>query len=163
MKTPGDEGCRICRVDATHVADLINIGRETNLSPWSAASYLDEIKNPSSVMLRLVSDENETVGFVVGRLVIGGTIETSYDAEIYNIAVASGHQGNGFGQILLGSFLAEVTALGARNVWLEVRESNKKAIDLYRRNGFENVQTRPNFYDEPREAALLMRLQILGK
>jgi ribosomal-protein-alanine N-acetyltransferase len=48
-------------------------------------------------------------------------------------------------------------------VWLEVRESNHKAIAFYVKNGFEQVQTRPNFYENPREAALLMRLKLPPK
>jgi ribosomal-protein-alanine N-acetyltransferase len=162
MVTP-EHGSRICRVDATHIADLIEIGNETNLSPWSADSYLEEIKNPNAIMLRLVSDDNETMGFVVGRVVMGGNIESRPDAEIYNIAISGDYQGNGYGQKLLDRFMSEVTAHRVHNVWLEVRESNKRAIDLYSRNGFEKVQTRPNFYQNPREAALLMRLRIPGK
>ena len=161
--SPVGHNPRICRIDATHVADLIRIGEETNLSPWSADSYLEEIRNPKAIMLRLVSEENETIGFVVGRLVSGGSIEERCDAEIYNIAISTSYQGNGHGQTLLDKFLDEVELRGAHNVWLEVRESNARAIDLYSRNGFEKVQTRPNFYENPREAALLMRLRKLGK
>ena len=152
---------RICSVESSHIADLIRLGEQTNLSPWSAQSYLDEIKNPNSIMLRLVSDENETIGFVVGRLVQGGEIEVRMDAEIYNIAVAAEHQGKGNGLILLRSFLRGSKDRGAGFVWLEVRESNKKAIDFYKYNGFDKVQTRPNFYSNPRENAILMRLKLV--
>ena len=46
------------------------------------------------------------------------------------------------------------------NIWLEVRESNTRAIVFYTRNGFERVQTRTNFYENPREHAILMRLRL---
>lgn len=133
------------------------------MSPWSAQSYLDEIKNPDAILLRLVSSENEIIGFVVGRLVPGGNVEFRTDAEIYNIAVVSEHRNTGNGQLLLDEFLKISIERGAKNVWLEVRESNRSAIAFYRKNGFEQVQTRPNFYKDPRESALLMRLDLTAQ
>ena len=60
---------RICGIHTGHVADLIHIGDTVGLSPWTAENYLDELKNPDSVMLRLVSIDNKTLGFVVGGVV----------------------------------------------------------------------------------------------
>ncbi len=151
---------RIRPVEAAHIADLIEIGEETNLSRWTFQNYLDEMKNPSAIMLRLVDDENVTIGFVVGRTVLGGEVEMLLDAEIYNIAIGIAHQGSGYGQTLFNEFLRICFARQVQNIWLEVRESNKKAIAFYERNGFTHVQTRKNFYSEPREPALLMRLKL---
>ena len=149
---------RIRPVEASHIADLIRIGEETNLSRWTAQNYLDEMKNDAAIMLRLVSEDNSTIGFVVGRTVIGGEIEEQLDAEIYNIAVDVERQGNGHGQVLFDEFVRACIAKQVKNIWLEVRESNQKAITFYEKNGFTQVQTRTNFYTDPREAALLMRL-----
>jgi ribosomal-protein-alanine N-acetyltransferase len=151
---------RIRPVEAAHVADLIRIGVETNLSPWTAQSYLDEIKNPDSIMLRLVADDNTLIGFVVGRVVTGGEMETRRDAEIYNIAVVDSQQRTGCGQTLFDAFASICAKRGVANIWLEVRESNAKAIRFYERNGFKLVQTRNHFYENPREHALLMRLVL---
>ena len=151
---------RICRVDASHIAELIRIGEETNLSRWTAQSYLDEMKNPDSVMLRLAGDDNSTVGFVVGRFVSGGQIETVADAEIYNIAIVESEQRMGFGQLLFDRFLSVCRDQQAANIWLEVSQSNTKAISFYEKNGFEPVQTRNHFYDNPREHAILMRRSL---
>ena len=151
---------RIRPVEASHIADLIRIGDETHLSRWTAENYLDEMKNPSAIMLRLIDEENVTIGFVVGRTVLGGESETQLDAEIYNIAIDTGQQGNGYGQLLFEEFLNVCRSRGVTNIWLEVRESNQKAIAFYEKNGFVTVQTRNNFYTDPREAALLMRLVV---
>ena len=155
-----ENAARICPVAPSHIADLIRIGDQTNLSPWSANSYLEEMKNLNSIMLRLVNNENEMIGFVVGRLVPCGDVETRTDAEIYNIAVVDEQQCKGNGQKLLTSFLTQCAQRSASYVWLEVRESNRKAINFYSKNGFKQVQSRPNFYENPREAALLMRLDM---
>ena len=149
---------RVRPVKASHIADLVLIGEETNLSRWSAQSYLEEIKNPDSLMLRLEADDNSTIGFIVGRSVVGGQIETVTDAEIYNIAVTKHEQRKGFGQLLFDAFGSQCRKREVANIWLEVRESNVNAIAFYERNGFEPVQTRQSFYENPREHAILMRL-----
>jgi len=151
---------RIRPVEASHIIDLIRIGEETNLSRWTAQNYLDEMKNTSAIMLRLVAEDNATIGFVVGRTVIGGEIDTQFDAEIYNIAIDVAQQGNGHGQVLFDEFLNICSALDVKNIWLEVRESNQPAIAFYERNGFSSVQTRNHFYDNPREHAVLMKLTL---
>lgn len=154
------DSLRIRPIDASNVAELMLIGEETNLSHWSAQSYLDEMKNPDSVMHRLVGSDNSTIGFIVGRLVIGGEIDPCIDAEIYNIAVTEKEQRKGFGQFLLNAFIVKCLKKEAANLWLEVRESNEKAITFYEKNGFTTVQTRPFFYQNPREHALLMKLVL---
>lgn len=160
MSTSSETECRVRPVDSSHIGDLIRIAEETNLSPWSAQSYLDEMKNPDAVMLRLESDDNLTVGFVVGRIILGGLIEAQTDAEIYNIAVIQPLRKNGHGQTLLDSFLDKCRERSTVDVWLEVRESNASAIRFYERNGFERVQTRNHFYTDPVENALMMRKHL---
>ena len=160
MNADDQNTLRIRPVEAAHIADLIRIGEETNLSHWSARSYLDEMKNPDSVMLRLVGSDIVTIGFIVGRFVLGGETDAGTDAEIYNIAVSETEQRKGLGQFLFNAFIAKCLKNKAANVWLEVRESNEKAITFYKKNGFAVVQTRPSFYQNPREHALLMKLSL---
>lgn len=159
-RTSAECTTRIRPVEAPHIADLMRIAEETNLSPWSAQNYLDELKNPDSIMLRLVADDNSTLGFVVGRIVAGGKIRTQVDAEIYNIAVSCEDQGKGHGQALFDAFVANCGCKNARQIWLEVRQSNRQATAFYERNGFTLVQTRNHFYENPREHALLMKLDL---
>lgn len=151
---------RIRGVEAAHISELIRIGDETNLSHWSAQSYLEEMKNADAVMLRAVGEDNSTIGFVVGRLVVGGDVKMRTDAEIYNIAVTRSEQRRGRGQLLFDSFLAVCREKEAATIWLEVRESNLQAIAFYEKNGFMPVQTRRSFYDNPREHAILMKLVL---
>lgn len=163
MSRPVPEQCedsRIRQVDPLHVVDLIRIGEETNLSPWSAHSYLEEMKNPNAILLRSVNDKNQTIGFIVGRLVSGGETVIRTDAEIYNIAVTVDEQRRGCGQSLFDAFRSSCDKRNVSNIWLEVRESNAGAIRFYEKNGFERVQSRRHFYENPREHAILMRLAL---
>jgi ribosomal-protein-alanine N-acetyltransferase len=149
---------RIRTVEASHISDLIRMGEATNLSPWSAQSYLEEMKNADAIMLRLVGEDNSTIGFVVGRTIGGGDTGALADAEIYNIAVSEDEQRRGCGQQLFDAFASICRQRQVGNIWLEVRESNEKAIGFYKKNGFTSVQTRGSFYDNPREHAILMKL-----
>lgn len=151
---------RIRNIEASHISNLIRIADETNISQWSAQSYLEEMKNSDALMLRLVTEDNSTIGFIVGRLVAGGVVETQIEAEIYNIAVTENERRKGCGQKLFDAFRDACQHREAANIWLEVRESNQKAINFYEKNGFTRVQTRNYFYDNPREHALLMKLKL---
>jgi ribosomal-protein-alanine N-acetyltransferase len=72
------------------------------------------------------------------------------EAEILNIAVAPSHRRNGIATALIDS-------LDAPEVFLEVRESNEPAQRLYSKLGFRTVGRREQYYDDPEEAALVMR------
>lgn len=140
---------------AAHIGAMIRIAEATNLSPWSAQNYFDELKTERSIMLCLENSTCKIIGFIVGRLVPAAE-ENKTDAEIYNIAVHEHEQGKGKGRRLLDAFLERCQDLKVGHIWLEVRESNERAIKFYIKNGFEQVQKRPNFYQNPREHALLM-------
>lgn len=140
---------------------MIRIAAATNINQWSAHNYFDELKMRSSVMLGLMGDSGKLLGFIIGRIV-GGASAGTRDAEIYNIAVVPSHQGKGLGQTLFTDFLERCCKAEAENIWLEVRESNLTAIAFYRKNRFREVQKRVNFYEHPRENALLMRRKLKG-
>lgn len=151
---------RIHQIDSSHIGDLIRIADATNLNPWTAAHYLDEIKNPDGIMFRLESENSETAGFIVGRIVPSMDGGPAEDAEIYNIGVALHFQRQGFGQALINRFFTACRPRKVRNVWLEVRVSNNAARQLYGKNGFITVATRKGFYADPHEDGLLMKCEL---
>ena len=150
---------RVRRVNSLDIADLIRIADETNLNPWSAQNYIDELQTDTSILLAIGTENRRTIGFLAGRIVPGGDHE-GFDGEVYNLAVIVGFQGLGHAQDLFDHFLGACREQSVMNVWLEVRESNSRAIRFYARNGFEPVQKRNAFYENPREHAILMRLSL---
>src|SRR3954453_16768933 len=105
-QTDTPKSIRVRTIDASSIADLIRIAEETGLSPWSPDDLIAEIKNPNAVVMKAISDTNEFLGFVVGRLVPGGEGKCASDAEIYNIAIAGSYQQKGLGQRLFDEFLS---------------------------------------------------------
>ncbi len=151
---------RIREIDSSHIAGLIQIAEDTNLNRWTAAHYLDELKNTDAIMLRLESLENETVGFIVGRIVPSLDNEAAADAEIYNIGIDPRFQRMGCGQTLIEAFMTACRKRHVEKVWLEVRVSNEPARRIYEKNGFRAVSTRKAFYTDPTEDGVLMRCDI---
>jgi ribosomal-protein-alanine acetyltransferase len=92
-------------------------------------------------------------GFIVGRAV-------SEDWEIENIAVAGAVRHRGLGTRLLEEFIALARARGAQSVFLEVRESNLAARQLYEKYAFVETGRRKRYYCEPEEDAIVYRLGV---
>jgi ribosomal-protein-alanine N-acetyltransferase len=86
------------------------------------------------------------------------------EATLLNIAVAPAVRGQGVGRRLLASALPRLCQCGTKQLFLEVRPSNRAAIALYRSLGFRDDGLRPNYYAAraglPTEDALLMSLSI---
>jgi ribosomal-protein-alanine N-acetyltransferase len=76
------------------------------------------------------------------------------EAEILTLAVAPECRRRGVASEMLHTFLASVTG----RVFLEVRQSNVAAQQLYRKLGFVTAGVRRDYYESPREEAVLMQL-----
>ncbi len=98
----------------------------------------------------VIEEQGPVAGFIVGQ-----SIADQWDIE--NIAVASPSQRKGLGSRLLGEFLHHVRSSGAVAVYLEVRESNQAARNLYEKWGFSEAGRRRSYYVEPLEDALVLK------
>jgi len=119
---------------------------------WSAADYA-RIFAAGSQYVALVLEGREVEGFAVARGV--GT-----EWEIENIAVAGAAQRHGLGTHLLVELLERLRQAGARNVFLEVRESNRPARALYEKWAFVESGRRKAYYRDPDEDAVLYRFVV---
>jgi ribosomal-protein-alanine N-acetyltransferase len=79
------------------------------------------------------------------------------EAEVLNIAVDPARRGASLGGRLLDAGISEARSRGAHEIFLEVRESNVAALDLYRSRGFEAIARRKKYYRTPVEDALVLR------
>ena len=121
---------------------------ETFSMPWSAADFLDMIRCEYAYYV-VAKERNEILGCCGIRNMCG-------DGEITNVVVRQIHRRKGIGELMLRGLMEQSRAIGVKNYTLEVRETNEAAIRLYEKLGFSVEGRRKNFYEKPREDALIM-------
>jgi [ribosomal protein S18]-alanine N-acetyltransferase len=111
----------------------------------------------------VVEDESGLAGFAVATaLSIPHTPaeDAPAECELELVLVPAHARRRGIGGMLVQTVLAWARDQGATEIWLEMRESNMRAVGLYQRCGFTTAGRRPGYYVDPTEDALLMRLRI---
>jgi len=89
----------------------------------------------------------QVAGFLVSRAL------AEWETELLNLAVAPDFRRQRVARKLVESLLAESPGV----VYLEVRESNRAAREFYNHMGFQEVSLRGGYYQEPPEAAIVMK------
>ncbi len=100
----------------------------------------------------------EEAGEVVGYAVLSYVMD---EGSLDNIAVAPDHRRQGVADALLEGLVRLARERALAFVTLEVRASNGPAAALYKKHGFAQVGRRTNYYERPREDAILMTLVIV--
>ena len=80
--------------------------------------------------------------------------------ELANLAVRPEYRGQGYAARLLDHVLRNARERDVEAIYLEVRASNERALELYEGFGFLRVGVRKNYYDKPKEDALVMRMLL---
>ena len=103
----------------------------------------------------VVGDREILFGFLAVR-----SIDAAREMELLNLAVGPNWRRRGYASALLGAALSEGRERGFESVFLEVRESNERALSFYKKHGFAQSGRRPNYYRHPAEAAITMSLRL---
>lgn len=147
----------ISRASETDIPELVRVSEACQLSPWSPAGFLDELRRPDSVLLCARNGRKTVVGFIVGRIY---SESENRAGEIYNIGVLAEARRCGIGSRLLELFISRCLDAKIEEIWLEVRVSNLTAIQFYEDKGFSVAARRKNFYSDPVEDASQMNLSL---
>lgn len=119
---------------------------------WSLSSIRDSI-NDNSYYFDKILDGETVVGYVFFKL--------SFDeAELVKIAINNNYRNLGHAYALLNKSIDQLRVKDIKKIFLEVRSSNDIAIKLYRSIGFEQIGSRKNFYHNPIEDAIIMKLEF---
>ena len=144
---------RIVPMEQAHVADIAALEIACFSDPWQESAVASELSNPLS--LWLVALEGSAVCGYIGSQTCGE------ESDMMNLAVAPEYRRQGVAQKLTEELSRRLREKGSRCLALEVRESNSAAIALYKKLGFVEVGRRPNYYFHPREAALILRKELV--
>jgi ribosomal-protein-alanine N-acetyltransferase len=112
--------------------------------------YTWELQNPEVCHIYVVRTKDcRVAGFCAFWLVVD-------EVHVNNVALRPAYRAKGLGTALMRRVLTEARRLGAVRATLEVRASNQGARRFYEAMGFAVTATRPRYYSEPTEDALIL-------
>lgn len=142
------------RLEPMQVGDLETVSlieHQSFTTPWSQSMFLSELKNPTSHLLvaRLKQAPGDIVGHIGYRVVVD-------EMHIVIVAVDPAWRRQGIAKQMLCQAMDHARDAACTKATLEVRVSNAAAQQLYFRQGFAPIGTRPRYYMRPPEDALIL-------
>ena len=131
--------------DINYIEQIFNLEKEIFINSAFNKSYMETlIKADNSFIYTYIIDDK-----VCGYLMVLDSIDVY---EILAIATIEEYRNKGIAQELLDK-------IKIKDIFLEVRESNQVAINFYKKNKFKEISVRKNYYSEPNENAIIMKLE----
>ena len=132
--------------DINYIEQIFNLEKEIFINSAFNKSYMETlIKGDNSfIYIYLIEDK------ICGYLMVLDSIDVY---EILAIATIEEYRNKGIAQELLDK-------IKTKDIFLEVRESNQVAINFYKKNKFNQISIRKNYYSEPNENAIIMKLEV---
>ena len=129
-----------------YIEQIFNLEKEIFKSSAFSKSYLNTLIKGDNSFIYVYLIDNKVCGYLM--------ILDSIDVyEILAIAAVEEYRNKGIAQELLDK-------IKTKDIFLEVRESNKTAINFYKKNNFKEIRIRKNYYSEPTENAIIMKLEV---
>lgn len=135
-----------------HLDDVMEIESYSNPTPWSKHTFekILELRSMSFVVIH----NSKLIGFCIANKVLD-------ECHLQNISVAEGMRRQGVGDFMVDILFKRMKLFELKTALLEVRRSNKIAHDFYRKNGFQELSVRKDYYQTKngREDAIIMHLE----
>lgn len=134
--------------------ELLAVEQLAYQHPWTRVNFADAIKSGYQSQLLMAGDE--LLGYFVAMKGVD-------EVHLLNVTVAPAYQRLGWGRVMLDALATWSRGQGAQWLWLEVRQSNERAITVYENHGFRRVGVRKNYYpaaNHQREDAVVMSLRL---
>ena len=139
---------------SSDVPEVARIETTAFSTPWSVGTFRS-LLDRSGVELWVAEWEDQLAAYAILWKVLD-------EGELANIAVRRDLQGRGIGSGLLSRMLEVAEDSGVRSLYLEVRESNGRAREMYARRGFHEIGVRKSYYEGPREDARVLKKSLEG-
>ena len=143
---------KLVPMDRGHIKEIAQIERECFSMPWSEGALEEELYNPQASFIVAQRADGAVLGYA-------GLHVAADEGYIDNIAVRADYRRQGIADDLLDVFV-RFGAVNLAFLTLEVRPSNEAAIDLYFKHGFAQVGRRKDYYQDPKEDAIIMTLEF---
>lgn len=143
------ENIIICDATTELVPQIAALEEQCFSLPWTEAQLISQLPDERHEFIAALDENGRVVGYVGMMFVLD-------EGYISNVAVDRSLRRRGIGDALIAEMNLRAQKRGLAFVTLEVRESNAPAIALYAKHGYVRVGERKNYYDFPRENAILM-------
>jgi len=137
------------------IAQIVLLETRIFPDPWPAAAFEEELGRDYRVIM--VAEINTTLAGYAGYIIAAG------EAQLTNIGVAPEFRGKSVAKLLLKNILEIGKKAGCDYIFLDVRPSNKAAINLYVKSGFIELYRRPSYYRIPPEDAIVMVKNLMDE
>ncbi len=141
--------CLIEDVQEQQLEQIEQIEKACFSLPWTIDQLRGQLKDTQHEFIAALDERGRILGYV-------GMMYVLDEGYISNVAVAPEHRRLGIADALISKLMERSACLELSFVTLEVRCSNSAAMALYKKHGFIPVGRRKNYYDFPREDAILM-------
>ena len=131
-----------------HIKALSALEKECFSDPWP-----EDMIGRMADKFTVATEGDALMGYIVLSTVLD-------EGNIDNVAVSPAYRRRGAADALVADAVARSRDMGLAFLMLEVRAGNEPAIALYRKHGFREVGRRKNYYEKPREDAILMTLVL---
>jgi ribosomal-protein-alanine N-acetyltransferase len=138
----------IRRLSIGDLPEIEDIERRAYKTPWSRSMFASELAKGTSICLGAFEGD-QLVGYIVNSRYVDAW-------HVMNVAVDPDYQRRGIATRLLERLFELTDEDDGRGYTLEVRVSNREAIRLYEKLGFERHGIRRAYYTDNREDALIM-------
>ena len=140
---------KIGDVDLAQLEQIEAMEKECFSMPWTCEQLKSQLRDDRHEFITALDSEGTVLGYV-------GMMYVEDEGYISNVAVSPASRRRGIGDALVSELIKRCRGLGLAFITLEVRAGNNAAIALYKKHGFSPVGMRKNYYERPREDAILM-------
>ena len=134
--------------------EVLRVEKSAYSHPWTRGNFVDSLK--AGYQVQTLMGEDTLLGYFVA-------MEGVEEVHLLNITVAPAFQGQGWSVLMLDALSVWSRGRGAKWLWLEVRASNARAMQVYERYGYRRVGERKNYYPAGqgrREDAVVMSMKL---
>lgn len=133
--------------------DVMEVEVNSFTVPWSREAFFNELTKNQFAQYLVVEVDQKVVGYCGVWIIVD-------EAHITNIALLPEYRGMKLGEALMAKVMELAREMGALRMTLEVRVSNNRAQNLYRKFGFEEGAIRKQYYTDNMEDALVMWVNL---
>ena len=135
-----DLNLKFSEMGASDIAFVSDIERRNYKYPWTRTIFSDCLL--SGYLCTVANFNDKIIGYSIVSI-------SKYDAQILNLCVDEDSRRLGFGEKIMDLLIEDIKSRGLNEIYLEVRSSNKQAISLYKKKGFELIGVRHSYYRDP--------------